>query len=166
MSYRKQENTDSLSHRIKSYNQTLYRLDINSFFIQPCFGENYLLFTDIANVFLSDNEVTQELCDSVQEFKLLQIECFNKINSAKIVSKYGYSNGLNFLVVFLYFYFFDLKYGGISEYEKDSYKKALKDYLEISQVKHLNRYDKAIVQDFNSKHLNRMLTGLSIQASA
>ncbi len=150
----------ALQSRLLSYNRNLSSLDTNAFLLRPCFGESYLLYADIASVFLSDDEVTKDVCDLVEDFKQLHIECFYRVSSAKCSSRYGCSNSLNLLVVFLYFYFFDLRYGGITQSDKPKYEYALKAYLKLSKSASLHSVDKATVKDFDGKHLEKIRRGL------
>lgn len=151
---------DDLLHRITCYNRSLSKLSPTGFSVAPCFGESYQLFADIVTVFLSSEEVNQQSCDAVEDFKQLQFQCFTLINAQTTVSRYGQSNSLNFLVVFLYFSLFDKRYGGIAVADKEKYKNALQAYLRISQMKSLNKYDKLITQDFNNKHLKLVMRAL------
>lgn len=157
---------DKLLHKLQVYNERFSEITLEQLLGQLCFSGSYEIFSEIASLFLSKEEVTQELADSVEDFKQLQFVCFDRINSSLTISRIGQSNRINFLVAFLYFYYFDSKYGGVADWDKPKYEKALRAYLKLSENKSLHPCDRETIQDFNNRHLKQMLTDLNIRASA
>ena len=151
----------NLLKKLHAYNRKFSVIDSRFLLSYLCFSESYEIFTEVARFYLSAEETTQELADAIEDFKQIQYQVFEKIQTAMTISKTGQSNRLNFLVTFLYFYYFDMKYGGVTEWDKPKYKRALEAYLELSKNKLLHPCDKETIQDFDTKHLNYISKGLS-----